>query len=115
MRATLQADVVMTDDFFPAAPGEPVGPNGAIMMEHCHSQKKRVVWIAPKHLYGTATIPMSKWEREHELDPFGDDHVGPAGESLHKPWRAAFIAIMALAIGMHVDPFDSLRRDRGAE
>lgn len=96
-----QADIVMTDVFFPAGPGEPEQPNGQIVVERCLAEQKPVVWVTSTHHHGRSTNDVSQWGRKHGLEMF-DCYVDDDCEAPHKPWKEGFYGLLYLTLCVEV-------------
>lgn len=95
-----EADLVVTDVFFPDAPGQEVGAYGTNVVAECLKQLKPVVWITSTYHHGDETEESSKWGRDHGLEMFDCSPRDGIGEALHKPWKRALYGVVALAVGI---------------
>lgn len=88
-----QADIVMTDVFFPAkAGGDAEEANGKVVVERCLEANKPVVWVTSTHHHGRKTNAVSEWGRRLGMEMFDCDDVGN-GDGEHKPWKAALFGL----------------------
>jgi hypothetical protein len=117
-----QADAVMTDVFFPTAPGgNAEEPNGQVVVERCLDQSKPVVWVTSTYHHGKRTDPVSRWGRERGLRMFdcrsAESNCCNDAEDQHKPWKKAlyglFYLILALEGGHYVIS-DGVLENRGS-
>jgi hypothetical protein len=98
-----QADAVMTDVFFPAAPGgTDEEPSGQVVVSWCLDQSKPVVWVTSTHHHGKKTEPINQWGREHGLVLFDCQAEGASYyndlEGQHKPWKEALYGLFYLIL-----------------
>ena len=92
-RLLAQADIVMTDVFFPAkAGGDAEEPNGKVVVERCLEANKPVVWVTSTFHHGRKTNEVSEWGRARGLEMFDCKGVFD-GEGKYKPWKAALWAL----------------------
>lgn len=102
-------DAVMTDVFFPTAPGCPEdGKNGKFVVERCLLELKPVVWVTSTFHHGSRTEPLSRWGREHGLEMFDSETEDDSeAEAPHKPWKEALFGLFytILALEMNVARF----------
>ena len=98
-----QADVVMTDVFFPTRTGMSADePNGMTVVEECLYHSKPVVWVTSTYHHGHKTESVSGWGRSRGLEMFDCNPSHPDGEAPHKPWKKAFVGLLFLTLAFEV-------------
>jgi len=101
-----QADVVISDVFFPLSPGMQEDSNGQAVVHRCLELQKPVVWVTSTYHHGAKTNNVSEWGRARGLEMFDCyDRNNLNGESPHKPWKEALYGVLFLAIGLEDGTF----------